>query len=144
MLIPQLHTLFILLVLRHRLRRLISLIWLRLLSVPALRRLSLLRLILQRYLCSSSSAIHLLLYVGSVFDILSELADVAGNRVPGLQTEGDERDEAKGEPFPVTRVVSFASRIGSTLMAGKDEAYQRFTTLPLWFPQFWHWTVMFS
>lgn len=104
---PSIPHLFpVLLILRQLLRRLILLIRRRLirrlagmLSIPALRRL--LSLILQRYLCSSCSSIHLLLYVRPVLDVLFELADVAGYGVPGFEAEGDERHEAEGEPFPV-------------------------------------------
>jgi hypothetical protein len=90
------------LILRHRLRRLISLVLL-LLTIPALRRSSSssMLLVLQRNLRSSSSTIHLLLHVRAKLDILAEITDVAGDGVPGLEAEGDDGDEAEGEPFPV-------------------------------------------
>lgn len=43
---------------------------------------------------------HLLLYVGSVFDVLVEVADVAADFLVGLEGEGDERQEAECEPLP--------------------------------------------
>jgi hypothetical protein len=58
-------------------------------------------LILHRY--RRSTAIHLLLDVRSVLDVLVEAADVAGDLVPGFEGEGDNRDEAEGEPFPVLK-----------------------------------------
>lgn len=38
------------------------------------------------------TAIHLLLHVGSEFDVLVEAADVAGDFVPGFEGEGYEGD----------------------------------------------------
>jgi hypothetical protein len=48
--------------------------------------------------------IHLLLDVRPLPDVLVEVADVAGDVVVGLEGEGDERDEADGEPFPVEKL----------------------------------------
>lgn len=50
----------------------------------------------------SSAALHLLLYVGAVFDVLPEVADMAADLLVGLERERDERDEAECEPFPGT------------------------------------------
>lgn len=44
---------------------------------------------------------HLLLYVGSVFDVLVEVADVAANFLVRLEREGDQRQEAECKPLPV-------------------------------------------
>ena len=49
----------------------------------------------------SSSALHLLLHVGAVLDVLPEIADVAADLLVGLERERDDGDEAEGEPFPV-------------------------------------------
>jgi hypothetical protein len=49
----------------------------------------------------SSTPLHLLLHVRAVLDVLPEIADVAADLVVGFEAEGDEGDEAEGEPFPV-------------------------------------------
>lgn len=51
----------------------------------------------------STSALHLLLHVRSVFDVLPEVADVAADFLVGLERERDDRDEAECEPLPVRR-----------------------------------------
>jgi len=43
---------------------------------------------------------HLLLHVGSVFDVLVEVADVAADFLVRLQREGDQWQEAECEPLP--------------------------------------------
>lgn len=43
---------------------------------------------------------HLLLDVRAVLDVLIEVADVAADFLVGLQREGNDGDEAEGEPFP--------------------------------------------
>lgn len=48
----------------------------------------------------SAGALHLLLHVGAVLDVLPEVADVAADFLVGLEREGDDGDEAEGEPFP--------------------------------------------
>ena len=48
----------------------------------------------------AGAALHLLLHVGAVLDVLPEVADVAADLVVGLEREGDDGDEAEGEPFP--------------------------------------------
>ena len=47
------------------------------------------------------SAIHLLLYIRPVLEILVEFADVAVDCVPWFEGERYDRDEAEGEPLPV-------------------------------------------
>jgi hypothetical protein len=49
------------------------------------------------------SAIHLLLYVRPILDILVELADVAVYRVPRLEGEGYNRYETECKPLPIVR-----------------------------------------
>jgi hypothetical protein len=44
---------------------------------------------------------HLLLHVGTVLDVLVEVADVAPDLLVWLEREGDNGYEAEGEPFPV-------------------------------------------
>ena len=46
------------------------------------------------------AALHLLLHIRPVLDVLPEIADVAADLVVGLEAEGDERDEAEREPLP--------------------------------------------
>jgi hypothetical protein len=46
---------------------------------------------------------HLLLHVRAVLDVLVEVADVAADLLVRLQREGDDGDEAEGEPFPGSR-----------------------------------------
>lgn len=86
---PQCHPRFYpLLILR------LALLLIRVPRIPTLRR-RLPRLVLQRYLLSTSctcSAIHLLLYVGSMLDVLVKSTDVAVDFVPGLEGEGDDGD----------------------------------------------------
>lgn len=50
----------------------------------------------------TSTALHLLLYVRAVLDILPEVADVAADFLVGLQRERNNRYEAECEPFPAT------------------------------------------
>lgn len=59
------------------------------LTLPPLRRTA---LIMHRY--TLPTTVHLLLYVGSVFDVLVESADVAANFVPRFERERNDRDEA--------------------------------------------------
>jgi hypothetical protein len=47
-----------------------------------------------------SIALHLLLHVGAILDILPEIADVAADLLVRLERERDDGDEAEGEPFP--------------------------------------------
>lgn len=54
----------------------------------------------RRLTTSSSCALHLLLHVRPVLDILPEVADVAADLLVRLERERDEGDEAEGEPFP--------------------------------------------
>jgi hypothetical protein len=54
-----------------------------------------------------SIALHLLLHVGAILDILPEIADVAADLLVRLERERDDGDEAEGEPFP--ECVSTAS-----------------------------------
>jgi hypothetical protein len=51
--------------------------------------------------------LHLLLDVRPLPDVLVEVADVAGDVVVGLEGEGDEGDEADGEPFPVRKELCY-------------------------------------
>lgn len=57
---------------------------------------------LQRHLLRwrFASALHDLLHVRAVADRLGARADGAGDLLPRLEREGDDRDEAEGEPFP--------------------------------------------
>ena len=66
--------------------------------LPATPPLILRRRRLHRYIATST--VHLILHVRPVLDVLVEAADVAGDFVPGLHAEGDDGDEAEGEPFP--------------------------------------------
>ena len=43
---------------------------------------------------------NLLLHVRAVLDILVEVADVAADFLVGLEREGNNGNEAEGEPFP--------------------------------------------
>ena len=80
----------------------------RIARIPTLRRVSS-SLVLQGYLLSgttstssssSSSSVHLVLHVRSVLDVLMEVADVAADIVVWLEGEGNDGDEAEGEPLP--------------------------------------------
>lgn len=71
------------LVLRHAARR-------RSMAIPAMHH--------DRGL--SAGALHLLLHVGAVLDVLPEVANVAADFLVRLEREGDDGDEAEGEPFP--------------------------------------------
>lgn len=48
-----------------------------------------------------------------------EATDVAGNFVPGFEAEGDEGDEAEGEPFPSLR--HFAREIACWVISLADK-----------------------
>jgi hypothetical protein len=48
----------------------------------------------------SCTALHLLLHIGPVLDVLPEIADVAPDFLVRLERKGDDGDEAEGEPFP--------------------------------------------
>lgn len=47
------------------------------------------------------ASIHLLLNVGSEFDVLVEVADMAGNVLVGLKAKWDNRNETKRKPSPI-------------------------------------------
>lgn len=49
---------------------------------------------------SAAGALHLLLHIRAVLDILPEIADMAADLLVGLERERDDRDEAECEPFP--------------------------------------------
>ena len=49
---------------------------------------------------SAAGALHLLLHIRAILDILPEIADVAADLLVGLERERDNRDEAECEPFP--------------------------------------------
>lgn len=42
----------------------------------------------------------LCLHIRPILDVLPEVADVAADLLVGLKAEGDDGDEAEGEPFP--------------------------------------------
>ena len=94
---PIAQSVLLLLVLRLLLLRV------RIATVPALRRP-----ILKRYLSLSlpGASFHLLLYVGSILDVLVEMADMAADVVVGFEAKRYDRDEAEREPFPI-EAVSF-------------------------------------
>lgn len=48
----------------------------------------------------SSAALHLLLYVGAILDVLPEITNVASDFLIRLERERDYRDEAECKPFP--------------------------------------------
>lgn len=48
----------------------------------------------------STIPIDLLLHIRPILDVLPEIANVASDFLVRLQREGDQRDEAEGEPFP--------------------------------------------
>jgi hypothetical protein len=75
---------------------LLSILPLSLLLLPSLRRS-----ILHGDMLLRTGMFHLLLDIRALANVLVEVADVAGDVVVGFEGEGDERDEADGEPFPV-------------------------------------------
>lgn len=48
----------------------------------------------------SPTALHLLLHIRPILDVLPEIANMAANLMVRLQAERNKRDEAEGEPFP--------------------------------------------
>jgi hypothetical protein len=64
--------------------------------------------IMHRY---TSRIIHLLLYVGSILDVLSKFADVAEDFVPWFEGKWYDRYETECKPLPM-RVVSGVVREG--------------------------------
>ena len=62
----------------------------------------------------SRTALHLLLHIRTVLDILPEIADVATNFLVRLERERDNRDEAERKPFP-----RFVSRCDIRIVEGK-------------------------
>ena len=62
----------------------------------------------------SRTALHLLLHIRTVLDILPEIADVATNFLVRLERERDNRDEAERKPFP-----RFVSRCDTRIVEGK-------------------------
>ena len=107
----------------------------------------------------ASAALHLLLNVWAVLDVLPEVANVAANLLVRLKREWDDRNEAKCEPLPGKDVsrwwgwlivcVVWHSDLGyrvteSDYVNVKGQTNQRFITLPEKLPQFWHCTVMCS
>jgi hypothetical protein len=48
----------------------------------------------------SPAALHLLLYVGAVLDVLPEITNVASDFLVRLEREWDYRNEAECKPFP--------------------------------------------
>lgn len=48
----------------------------------------------------SPTSLHLPLHIRSILDVLPEIADMAADLVVRLQAEGNQRDEAEGEPLP--------------------------------------------
>jgi hypothetical protein len=63
-------------------------------------------------LLSSSVPIYLLLHVGSILDVLSKIANVAPDLLVWLEREGDNRDEAEGEPFPALHYLLELGLVG--------------------------------
>lgn len=86
------------------------------LPLPSLRWPSL--LIVHRY--TLPAALHHVLHIGSLLDILVSVADVAGDFMPRLEGEGNDWDEAECEPFPdiQRQVVSDCFTGGQLLEAG--------------------------
>jgi hypothetical protein len=54
-----------------------------------------------------AASLNLLLNIGSVLDILAEVANVASDLFVRLEREGDDGDEAKREPFPALHHLLF-------------------------------------
>jgi len=82
---------------------------------------------------------HLRLHIGPIFDVLVEAADMAAHLFVGLQREGDNWNEAEGEPFPK---ILLAYNLDNR--EKRRETDHRFIILPEKLPQFWHCTVRFS
>lgn len=51
-------------------------------------------------LLTAPTALHLPLHIRPILDILPEIADMAADLVVRLEAEGNQRDEAEGEPLP--------------------------------------------
>lgn len=61
----------------------------------------------------------LLLHVGSVLDVLPEIADVAADFLVGLHAEGDHGDEAECEPLPGEDGLAGERRLGGKGSRGR-------------------------
>lgn len=80
----------------HRLSALLIPLRRLLLLLPALRWSS-----LHRYILPATTTIHHLLYIWSILEVLSELADMAIDFMPRLEGEWNDWDETECEPLPV-------------------------------------------
>lgn len=78
----------------------------------------------------SAPASYLLLHVGPVLDVLTEIADVASDFVARLERERYDGHEAEGEPFPALHYLDMCvlagygegQRDGETYAAGEVTA----------------------
>lgn len=100
----------------------------------------------------TSTALHLLLHVRAVLDVLPEIANVTADLLVGFERERDDGDEAEGEPFPEVgvlvdgvEVLGVGGCVGLCVSVREwAGTYHRFITRPEKLPQFWHCTVMCS